>query len=106
MLTGLFFFLQEYNMFIISGLRSVFFLPNPLLCSVRCVHLRGRADAAIMNRLFPQSARAESASLHVISEIWLLLQCAAALQCTLYEADALDHALAQMRPHQILIRTL
>ncbi len=34
------------------------------------------------------------APLHVISEIWLLLQCAAALQRALYEADALE----QCRP--------
>ncbi len=40
------------------------------------------------------SARAESASLRVISEIWLLLQCATALQRALCEADALE----QRRP--------
>ncbi len=41
------------------------------------MHLRARADAVSV---------AESTSLHVISEIWLLLQCAVALQ----SADALE----------------
>ncbi len=90
--------------------------PNPPLRSVRCMHLHARADAASestmgarcsrsasallrvrcetgVNRLY-WSARAESASLHVISEIFLLLQCATALLRALYEADALE----QRRP--------
>ncbi len=76
--------------------------PNPPLRSVRCAHLCARADTAsestmgalciraasalalltraVWNgrktRLY-WSARAESASIHVISEIFLLLQCAA-----------------------------
>ncbi len=47
-----------------------------------------RARAYAVSRLYPWSAPAESASLHVISEIWLLLQCAVALQHA--EADALE----------------
>ncbi len=66
--------------------------PNPPLRSVCCVHLSARADAASINQAL--RARAESASLHVISEIFLLLQCGVALQRTLYEADALE----QRRP--------
>ncbi len=63
--------------------------PNPPLRSVRlCAFPRScwRSEC----RLYPRSARAESASLHVISEIWLLLQCAVALQRALYEADTLE----------------
>ncbi len=61
-------------------------------------------------RLYPRSASAESASLHVISEIWLLLH-------TMYRSfaahalwsrrfGAADHALAQVWPRQIFTCTL
>ncbi len=66
--------------------------PNPTVCLVR--HLRARADAVSV--ALPRKPRAESASLHVISEIWLLLQCAVALQ----RAGAADYAFAQVRPRQ------
>ncbi len=48
----------------------------------------------LTQRVKTWSAHAESASLHLISEIWLLLQCPVALQHGLYEADALE----QRRP--------
>ncbi len=93
--------------------------PNPPLRSVRCAHLLARADAAsaLHTRRFCAasalrcetrlywSARAESASLHVISEIFLLLQCAAAGSVRCMKSSA-DHALAQVRPRQIFTRTL
>ncbi len=41
---------------------------------------------------------------HVISEIFLLLQCAALAARALWSSA--DHALAQVRPHQIFTRTL
>ncbi len=78
--------------------------PNPPLCSVRCVHLRARADVASESTMGARCSRsayapllrclcsayacgvkpgstealALKAPLHVISEIFLLLQCAAA----------------------------
>ncbi len=58
--------------------------PNPPLLSL----LRAPSCSCWCSeyRLYPQSARSESTSLHVISEILLLLQCAVALQ----RADALE----------------
>ncbi len=51
------------------------------------MHLRARADAVSVGST--HKALAECASLQVISEIWLQLQCAVALQGALYEADTL-----------------
>ncbi len=95
--------LQEYQHVHLLWFKKRSFIlvwkPNPTLHSVRCVHLRTRADAASEStmgaccsrsayapllrclcsrvrcetRLY-WSARAESASLHVISEIFLLQQ--------------------------------
>ncbi len=55
--------------------------PNPPVAqSAACTFV------LVLCRLYPPSASSESTSLHVISEIWLLLQCAVALQ----RADALE----------------
>jgi len=56
--------------------------PNPPLLSL----LRAPSRSCWCSECWLYEARAESASLHVISEIWLLLQCAVALQ----RADALE----------------
>ncbi len=58
--------------------------PNPPLLSL--LRAPSRSCWCSECRLYPRSARSESTSLHVISEIWLLLQCAVALQ----RADALE----------------
>ncbi len=58
--------------------------PNPPLLSL--LRAPSRSCWCSECRLYPRSALAESASLHVISEIWLLLQHAVALQ----HADALE----------------
>ncbi len=50
--------------------------------------------------------RSESTFLHVISVIWLLLQCAAARCIKQTPWSSADHALAQVRPRQIFTRTL
>ncbi len=81
-------------MFTFSGLRSghSFQFENQIL---RCAPSAARTFTLVLTQLYTWSAHTENASLQVISEIWLLLQCATALQHTLYEAD---HALTQVRP--------
>ncbi len=55
--------------------------PNSPVCSCWCSECR----------LYPRSARAKIASLHMISEIWLLLQCAVALQPADADLHKCDH---------------
>ncbi len=94
----MFFFFKNTNIFTFSGLRSGLLLQfeNPILC---CALSAARTFAPVLmqrveTRLYPRSACGKSASLHVISEIGLLLQYAAALQHAQYEAGALE----QRRP--------
>ncbi len=63
--------------------------PNPPLLSL----LRAPSSSCWCSecRLYPRSARSEIASLHVISEIWLLLQCAVALQRADADLHKCDH---------------
>ncbi len=74
LLTGLAcFFHKNTNMFTFSGLRSglfIFQFENQILC---CAQSAARTFALVLinQALYTWSARAESASLHVISEIWL-----------------------------------
>ncbi len=73
-----------------SGLRSVFLLQfeNQILhCSVCCLHLRARADAVSVGSTH-EALVLKVPLFHVISEIWLLLQCAVALLHA--ETDALE----------------
>ncbi len=71
--------------------QSFTYFENQILrCLVCCVHLRAHADAVSIGS-YPRSARAKIASLHVISEIWLLLQYAVALQRADADLHKCDH---------------
>ncbi len=54
--------------------------PNPPVLSLVWLRAPSRLCWCSECRLYPLSARTKIATLHVISEIWLLLQCAVALQ--------------------------
>ncbi len=105
------FFHKNTKMFTFSGLRSslyfslktqsyVFhcFLNIHVIFAAYCVHLCARADEASINQALHLKHSHWSASLHMISGILLLLQC-------MKHWSSTNHALAQMRPHQIWTRT-
>ncbi len=69
--------------------------PNPPLLSL--LRAPSRSCWCSECRLYPLSARAKIASLHVISEIWLLLQCAVALQRADADLHKCDHVKKKLR---------
>ncbi len=129
------FSLQEYQHVHLLWLKKRSFTlvwkPNPPLRSVRCAHLRARADAASESTMGAHCSHSAYAPLllclrvrcetgvnqallkrsrwkRLISEIFLLLQCATTLQWALKQMlwSSADHVLAQVRPRQIFTRTL